>query len=597
MKKIRNVAIIAHVDHGKTTLVDQLLKQAGAFKDHEKTQERALDRHDLEKERGITILAKCTSVQWNDATINIIDTPGHSDFGGEVERILTMVDGVLVLVDAAEGPMPQTKFVLSKALQLGLKPLVIINKVDRPDARIEEVIEEIYNLFINLDANNDQINFPLYYASGRNGWAVKDLSDARSNLHCLFEGILEHISSPKIIEQDSFSFLITLLESDAYLGKLVIGKVFSGQIKTNDQLQILSPTGENLGSSRVNKIMAFESLSKKVIDSASAGDIIALAGFQKATVSHTLCSPELKIPLVAPLIDPPTLSMTFSVNTSSFAGLEGSKVTSRMILDRLLKEEESNVSIQVKTLPEADSFQVSARGELQLSILLENMRREGFEISVSKPQVVLKEENGETLEPYEEVLIDVDDEFSGIVIEHLSTRKADLISMQSSGNGRTRLIFEAPSRSLIGYHSQFLTDTRGSGLMNRSFLKYAPFKGSFTKKRNGVLISNDKGVATAYSLVNLEERGILFIKPGTKVYQGMIIGEHNRENDLDVNVIREKHLTNVRASGKDDNIKLTPPRLLNLEEALTYIEDDELVEITPENIRLRKKILSSQQRK
>jgi GTP-binding protein len=595
---IRNIAIIAHVDHGKTTLVDTLLQQSGTFRANQQVAERAMDSNDLERERGITILAKCTSVTWNDTRINIVDTPGHADFGGEVERILSMVDGVLLLVDAAEGPMPQTKFVLSKALKLGLKPIVLINKIDRSDERHEEVLDEIFDLFVSLDANDQQLDFPTLYASGRNGWAVKDLAEERVNLHAVFDLIIEHVPAPKKVLDKPFSMLVTTLESDPYLGRILTGRVETGTIKTNTAIKALSHDGSVVEQARISKILSFRGLERVPVDVAESGDIIAIAGLTKATVADTIATLDVDAPLKAQPIDPPTLSMQFSINDSPLAGREGTKLTSRMLADRLFKEAEGNVAIRITQSAEKDSFEVAGRGELQLGVLIETMRREGFELSISRPRVLFKtDENGQKLEPYEEVVIDVDDEFSGAVVESLSLRKGDMIDMRPSGGGKTRVIFHVPSRGLIGYHGLFLTQTRGTGVMNRLFHAYGPHKGEIEGRRVGVLLSTDAGEAVAYALWNLEERGTMFVNPGDKVYQGMIIGENSRDNDLEVNPLKAKQLTNIRASGKDEAIRLTPPRVMTLEQAISYIQDDERVEVTPKSIRLRKAILCPNERK
>lgn len=595
---IRNIAIIAHVDHGKTTLVDTLLQQSGTFRINQNVAERAMDSNDLERERGITILAKCTSLTWKDKRINIVDTPGHADFGGEVERILSMVDGVLLLVDAAEGPMPQTKFVLSKALKLGLRPIVIINKIDRSDERHEEVLDEIFDLFVNLDANDMQLDFPVVYASGRSGWAVRDLKDERVNLHCLFDLVLEHVPSPEQKLDLPFSMLVTTLESDPYLGRILTGRVESGIAKTNMAIKSLNINGEVIEQGRISKILMFKGLERVAVDSAESGDIIAIAGLVKTTVADTIAAPEVSAPIKAQPIDPPTLSMLFSINDSPIAGREGTKLTSRMVADRLFKEAEGNVAIRITQSAEKDSFDVAGRGELQLGVLIETMRREGFELSISRPRVLFQtDENGQKLEPYEEVVIDVDDEFSGAVVEALSLRKGDMTDMRPSGGGKTRIIFHVPSRGLIGYHGQFLTQTRGTGVMNRLFHAYGPYKGDIEGRREGVLLSTGDGEAVAYALWNLEERGTLFVNPGDKVYQGMIIGENSRDNDLEVNPLKAKQLTNIRASGKDEAIRLTPPRTMTLEQAISYIQDDERVEVTPKSIRLRKAFLCPNERK
>lgn len=594
----RNIAIIAHVDHGKTTLVDALLKQSGTFRENQNVAVRAMDSNDLEKERGITILAKCTSVVWEDTRINIIDTPGHADFGGEVERILSMVDGVVLLVDAAEGPLPQTKFVVGKALQLGLKPIVVVNKIDRPDARIEEVHEEVFDLFIAMEASDEQLDFPTLYASGREGWALKDLNDEKKDLKPLFDLIVNHVPEPKGDKTQPAAMLATLLEIDPYLGRVLTGKIISGTIKQNMPVKVLDLNSNFIEQGRISKVLTFHGLQRIPAEEAYAGDIVAVAGLSKATVAYTICAPEVETALKAIPIDPPTLAMTFSVNNSPLAGTEGDKVTSRQIATRLLAEAEANVAIEVRETEDKDALEVAGRGELQLGVLIETMRREGFELSISRPRVLFQTaENGEKLEPFEEVIVDVDEVYSGAVMEFLSLRKAELQDMRSSGAGKSRLAFIMPSRGLIGLHSEFLTITRGTGLMNRLFHSYMPYKGNLAGRRNGVLISTDAGEAQAYSLFNIEERGILFIPPLAKVYQGMIIGEHSRDNDLEVNPLKAKQLTNIRASGKDEAIRLTPPKILTLEQAIAYIEEDELVEVTPACIRLRKRHLDPNQRK
>ncbi len=599
MTEIRNIAIIAHVDHGKTTLVDNMLKQSGTFRDNQQVAERVMDSNDLERERGITILAKCTSLMWQGARINIVDTPGHADFGGEVERILTMVDGVVLLVDAAEGPMPQTKFVLGKALKLGLRPIVVINKIDRSDARADEVLDEIFELFLALDANDQQLDFPVLYASGRSGWAVKDLDDEKANLNAMFDLILHHVPSPKGDKSAPFSMLITTREYDSYLGRVLTGRVHSGIIKVNAPVKVLNRDGELVESGRISKLLSFRGLERVPVEQAEAGDIIAIAGIEKATVSDTVGTPDLSVPLPAQPIDPPTLAMTFSINDSPLAGREGTKLTSRMLGDRLRREAEGNVAIRITETEDKDAFEVAGRGELQLGVLIETMRREGFELSISRPRVLFKEDPAtkQRLEPIEEVQIDVDDEFVGAVVESMNNRKSDMVDMRPSGGGKTRIIFHAPSRGLIGYHGQFLTETRGTGIMSRVFHSYGPYKGPIEGRRNGVLISNGDGEAVAYALWYLEERGVLFVSPGTQVYQGMIIGENSRDNDLEVNPLKAKQLSNVRASGKDEAIRLTPPRQLTLEQAISYIQDDERVEVTPKNIRLRKAMLCPHERK
>ncbi len=606
---LRNIAIIAHVDHGKTTLVDQLLKQSGTFRQNQAVAERAMDSNDLERERGITILAKCTSVIWEppaggeSVRINIVDTPGHADFGGEVERILSMVDGVVLLVDAAEGPMPQTKFVTSKALGLGLRPIVVVNKIDRTDARPDEVHEEIFDLFASLDANEEQLDFPMLYASGRDGWAVNDLSEPRESLEPLFERIVAHVGVPAVAanatEDKPFIMLATTLQSDQYLGRLLTGRIESGIATANQSVKVLNRKGEEVERFRLSKILSFRGLTKEPVERAQAGDIVAIAGLTKGTVADTICDPSVTEPIPAPGIDPPTISVTFGVNDSPLAGREGDKVQSRVIRNRLAAEAEGNIALQVRDTEDKDSFEVSGRGELQLGVLIETMRREGFELSISRPRVVLKTDadTGEKLEPIEEVVIDVDEEYSGTVIEKLSMRKGDLVDMKTSAGGKSRIVMHCPSRALIGYHGEFLTDTRGTGVLNRLFHGYAPYRGAIEGRRNGVLISTEQGDAVGYALFNLEDRGHLFIPPGVAVYQGMIIGEHSRDNDLDVNPLKGKQLTNVRASGKDEAIKLSPPRALKLEDAIAYIEDDELVEVTPESIRLRKRALLPHERK
>ena len=589
---IRNIAIIAHVDHGKTTLVDGLLRQSGTFRDNQKVADCVMDSNDLERERGITILSKCTAVDWNGTHINIVDTPGHADFGGEVERILSMVDGVVLLVDASEGPMPQTKFVLGKALKIGLKPIVVINKADKQDARPDEVLDEIFVLFVSLDANDAQLDFPVLYASGRNGWAVKELSDEKKDLTPLFELILSYVPEPVCEKDKPFSMLATTLEADKFVGRILTGKIHSGILKVNDAVKVINDSGE-VERTRITKIMAYKGLERVALNEAHAGDIVAVAGIVKGTVADTICAPEVTEAIEAQPIDPPTLAMTFSVNDSPLAGREGDKVTSRMIWDRLQKEAECNIALKISRTETTDAFEVAGRGELQLGVLIETMRREGFELSISRPKVLFhKDESGNLLEPVEEVVIDVDDEFSGTVVEKLSQRKAELMEMIPSQVGnKTRLIFHAPSRGLIGYHSEFLTDTRGTGVMNRIFFAYEPYKGEIESHRNGVLISSENGTAVAYSLWKLQDRGPMFIEHNSPVYVGMIIGEHTKSNDLEVNPTKSKQLTNIRAAGKDEAIDLIPPRKLSLEQALSYIQQDELLEVTPKSLRLRKKIL------
>ena len=596
--KLRNIAIIAHVDHGKTTLVDKLLQQAGSFRDNQRVAERVMDSNDLEKERGITILAKVTSVMWEDTRINIVDTPGHADFGGEVERILSMVDGVIVLVDAAEGPMPQTKFVVGKALKLGLRPIVAINKVDRPDARVTEVVNDVFDLFAALDANDAQLDFPILYGSGKHGWMANSPDGAQDGMRPLFELVLSHVPAPTV-EDGAFRMLGTLLEANPYLGRVITGRVFAGSIKPNQAVKVLDNAGNVIETGRVSKILAFRGIERTPIDIAEAGDIVAIAGLTKFNVADTLCDPVVTEALHAQPIDPPTLSMTFLVNDSPLAGTEGDKVTSRVIRDRLFKEVEGNVALRISESPGTDAYVVSGRGELQLAILIETMRREGFELGVSRPRVVFQtdEATGERLEPIEEVVIDVDEEHSGVVVQKMSERKADMVEMRPSGGGRLRLVFHAPTRGLIGYQGELMTDTKGTAIMNRLFHGYAPWKGEIMGRRNGVLLSTDAGEAVAYAMWNLEDRGPMMIEPGWKVYQGMIIGQHTRDNDLEVNVLKGKKLTNIRAAGKDEAVRLTPPIRMTLEKALAYIEDDELVEVTPKSIRLRKTKLDPNERK
>ncbi len=597
---LRNIAIIAHVDHGKTTLVDELLKQSGAFRENQAVAERAMDSNDLERERGITILAKATSVEWKNTRINIVDTPGHADFGGEVERILSMVDGVVLLVDAAEGPMPQTKFVTSKALALGLRPIVVLNKVDKPDAEPDRALDECFDLFANLGADDDQLDFPSMYASGRSGWADMDLDGPRKDLSALFDLIVKHVPAPRQIDHkdEPFRMLATTLGSDPFIGRILTGRVESGTLKTGETIKALSRDGALVESFRATKILAFRGLSQQPIDVAEAGDIVSLAGMAKATVADSLVAPNVTEALPAQPIDPPTITVTFGINDSPLAGRDGKKVQSRVIRERLMKEAESNVAIRVTDTPGGEAFEVAGRGELQMGVLIENMRREGFELSISRPQVLLREENGTRLEPVEEVTIDVDDEYSGAVIEKITgTRKGELVEMKPAGAGKTRIIAHVPSRGLIGYHGEFLTDTRGTGVLNRVFHDWAPHKGAIPGRRAGVLISMEKGQSVAYALWNLEERGRMFIGAQAEVYQGMIIGEHSRDNDLEVNPLKGKKLTNVRASGSDDAVRLTTPVTLSLEEAIAYIDDDELVEVTPNAIRLRKRYLDPHERK
>jgi len=596
---IRNIAIIAHVDHGKTTLVDAMLRQSGAFRANQQVAERALDSNELERERGITILAKCTSVVWRDVRINIVDTPGHADFGGEVERILNMVDGVLVLVDAAEGPMPQTKFVVGKALRQGLRPIVVINKIDRPDARPHEVHNEVFDLFAALDASEAQLDFPTLFASGRNGWAAADLDGPRQDLAPLFELILAHVPQPRAEPDAPFAMLATTLDYDPYLGRVLTGLIHSGTARINMPVKSLSRDGRVIEQARLTKLQAFRGLDRRPIEEAHAGDIIAVAGLALTTVADTICAPEVAIPLPADPIDPPTLAMTFSVNDGPLTGREGTRVTSRMIGERLFREAEGNVAIRVGESQERDAFEVAGRGELQLGVLIETMRREGFELSISRPRVLFTNDpaTGRRLEPIEEVVVDVDEEFAGIVVDKLARRKAEMQEIRPSGGGKLRLAFLGPTRGLIGYQGEFLADTRGTGVMSRLFHGYTPYKGPIEGRRNGVLISNADGFAVAYALWNLEDRGPMFIEPGTQVYQGMIIGAHTRGNDLDVNPMKGKQLTNIRTTAKDEAVRLTPPQLMSLEQAIAYIADDELVEVTPKSIRLRKRLLDPNERK
>jgi len=594
---LRNIAIIAHVDHGKTTLVDQLFRQSGTFRDNQRVEERAMDSNDLEKERGITILAKCTSVEWNGTRINIVDTPGHADFGGEVERILSMVDGVILLVDSAEGAMPQTKFVTGKALSLGLRPIVVVNKIDRPDERAAEVLDEVFDLFVGLDADDDQLDFPTLYASGRNGYASTDIDARDGTLDPLFETIVNHVPAPNLDQDGPFSFLATLLDRDNFMGRVLTGRVQSGSLKVNDPIHALDADGNVIEAGRASKLLAFRGLDRVPVDEVRAGDIVALAGLEKATVANTIAEPSVTEPIAAQPIDPPTLAMRFSVNDSPLAGREGDKVTSRMIRERLTREAETNVAIRVTEADDKDSFEVAGRGELQLGVLIETMRREGFELGISRPRVLFRGEDGNREEPYETVVIDVDDEFSGTVVEQMQRRKAELTEMRPSGQGKTRITFSAPSRGLIGYHGEFMSDTRGTGIMNRLYEKYGPYKGSIAGRANGVLISNCAGAAAGYALNALEDRGILFIKPQDKIYEGIIIGENAKPDDLEVNPLKSKQLTNFRSTGKDDAIRLTPPTIMSLEQAIAYIDDDEMVEVTPTSIRLRKAILCPHERK
>jgi len=599
MKSIRNVAIIAHVDHGKTTLIDQMLKQSGTFRSNQQVEECVMDSGDLERERGITILAKCTSVTRGDLRINIVDTPGHADFGGEVERVLSMVDGVVLLCDAAEGPLPQTKFVLSKALKLGLRPIVLVNKVDRGDARPDAVHNEIFDLFSALDATEEQLDFPTLYASGRDGWAAESLTAPRENLDPLFDLIVRHVPAPDVDPDAAFAMLASILEYDSFLGRILTGRIYSGSAKVGMPIKAMNLKGEVLEQGRLTKLLSFDGVKRVPVEEAQAGDIVAIAGIEAASVSDTIGGIDLISAVPSTPIDPPTMAVTISVNDAPYAGQEGTKVTSRMIRERLLKEAEGNAAIRVTEADSKDAFEVAGRGELQLGVLIETMRREGFELSVSRPRVIFKIDDitGEKTEPYEEVVIDVDDEHTGVVVDKISQRKGEMVDMRPSGGGKTRIIFHVPARGLIGYQGEFLTDTRGTGIMNRLFHAYGPFKGELPGRRNGALIALDKGEAVAYAIWNLQERGIMFINPGDKVYEGMIVGEHSRDNDLEINVLKAKQLTNIRAAGKDEAIRLVPPLRMTLEQMISYIQDDELVEVTPKSLRLRKTALDSNERK
>ena len=598
--ELRNIAIIAHVDHGKTTLVDELLKQSGSFREGQQVSERAMDSNDIERERGITILAKCTSVEHDGIRINIVDTPGHADFGGEVERILSMVDGVCLLVDAAEGPMPQTKFVLAKALALGLRPIVVLNKVDKADAEPERALNEVFDLFANLGANDEQLDFPHIYASGRNGWADESLDGPRKNLDALFDMVVRHVHAPSQITRvgEPFQMLATTLSADPFIGRILTGRIEAGRLTVGTQLKAMSRTGEKLENFRVTKVLAFRGLNMTAVDEALAGDIVTIAGMTKATVADTLCDNSVDVALPAQPIDPPTITVTFGINDSPLAGKDGNKVQSRVIRERLMREAEVNVAIKIADTPGGDAFEVSGRGELQMGVLIENMRREGFELSISRPRVIFREVDGVRCEPMEEVTIDVDDEYTGPVIEKLTgPRKGDLVEMKPAGAGKTRIIAHVPSRGLIGYHGQFMTDTRGTGVLNRVFHGWTPHKGTIEGRRQGVLVSMETGISVAYAMWKLEDRGHFFIGVQEQIYGGMIIGEHNRDNDLEVNALRGKQLTNVRASGTDEAVRLTTPVKLSLEQSIAYIDDDELVEVTPKNIRMRKRYLDPNDRK
>ncbi len=597
MEQIRNIAIIAHVDHGKTTLIDSIMMQAGIFRDNKLATERVMDSGDLEKERGITILAKPTSVLWNDTRINIIDTPGHADFGGEVERVLSMTDGVILLVDAAEGAMPQTKFVLSKALKQGLKPIVVVNKIDKSDSRADKVIDDVFDLFISLDASDDQLDFPILYASGRDGWCTANLEQKKDNLHDLLDLVISYVEKPSVDNNKPFAMLATLLDSDKYLGRCLVGRVEQGVAKVNDNVKAINLDGDKVESGRLTKLFKYEGTERIAVDEVNAGDIICIAGLAEASVSDTICNELNDSPIQSTPIDPPTMSITITVNDSPISGLEGKKVTSTLIRERLLSEAECNVAISFNENDQKDSFEIGGRGELQLGVLVETMRREGFELTVSRPKVVYKIDDQEKkLEPIEEVIIDVDDDYSSTVIDSMNKRKASMLDM-TNVSGKTRLIFKCPSRSLIGYQSQFLTETRGTGVINRLFDSYKEYRGDIASRRNGVLIANSTGNSVAYAIFNLQDRGIMFIEPQTKVYQGMIVGEHNRPNDLEINILKGKQLTNVRASGTDEAVKLVPPRKMSLEQMMSYINDDEVLEVTPATLRLRKKHLDPHERK
>lgn len=599
MTNIRNIAIIAHVDHGKTTLVDAMLKQTGTFRANQEVAERVMDSNDLEKERGITILAKCTAVQRGDVRINIVDTPGHADFGGEVERVLSMVDGVVLLVDAAEGPMPQTKFVLMKALKLGLRPIVLINKIDRSDARPDEVVNEVFDLFVALEASDAQLDFPVLYASGRAGWCIRNLNDEKENLDPLFETILSYVEAPDVDKEAPFSMLATILDADPYLGRILTGRVYSGVARVGLPIKAVNLKGEVVEQGRLTKLLSYQGIKRVPVTEAEAGDIICIAGLEKSSVSDTIGELVISTPISSTPVDPPTMAITIAVNDSPLAGKEGTKVTSRMIATRLFAEAETNVAISVKETAGKDAFEVGGRGELQLGVLIETMRREGFELSVSRPRVLLREDpdTGEKMEPIEEVLVDVDEEFTGVVVDKVSQRKGEMTDMRPSGGGKTRITFHVPARGLIGYQSEFMTDTRGTGIMNRLFHGYAAYKGEIPGRRNGALISTDAGEAVAYAIWNLQDRGIMFVVPQQKVYAGMIVGEHSRDNDLEINVLKGKQLTNIRTTSKDEAVRLVPPVIMTLEQMMSYIEEDELVEVTPKSLRLRKRYLDANERK
>ena len=597
-KNLRNIAIIAHVDHGKTTLIDTMMKQSGVFRENQSVEERLMDSGDLEKERGITILAKPTSIDWKETTLNIIDTPGHADFGGEVERVLGMADGVILLVDASEGPMPQTKFVLGKALKQDLRPIVVVNKVDKQDRRVNEVVDEVFDLFVALEANEEQLDFPILYSSGRDGWCVKDLKNSKDNLEPLLDLIIDYVPTPNVDKNKPFAMLASLLDFDPYLGRCLIGKVMQGSVKVNENVKVLNLENLKVENGRLTKLLRFQGTKKIPIEEVFAGDIICIAGLNKASVSDTICNETINDALLSTPIDPPSMAITITVNDSEFAGTEGKKVTSTLIRSRLLAEAETNVAVTFSENETKDAFEIGGRGELQLGVLIETMRREGYEVNISRPRVLFKKnDDGSKMEPFEEVTIDVDDDYSSAVIDSMNQRKSELKEMKSGGKGKTRLIFRAPSRGLIGYQNQFLTETKGTGVLNRVFDAYDIFKGEIKGRRNGVLIATDKGEAVAFALFNLQSRGSMFVEPKTKVYKGMIVGEHNRDNDLEVNVLKGKKLTNVRASGTDQAVILTPPRKMTLEQMMAYMADDELLEVTPKSLRLRKKILVSHLRK
>lgn len=595
MQNIRNIAVIAHVDHGKTTLVDGLLKQSGTFYEHEVLDERIMDSNDLERERGITILSKNTAINYKNTKINIIDTPGHADFGGEVERVLKMVDGVLLLVDAQEGVMPQTKFVVKKALGFGIRPIVVVNKIDKSAANPDKAVDEVFDLFVSMGATDEQLDFPVVYAAARDGYAIKNLNDERKNLEPLFEAILENVPVPSGDDNNPIQAQVFTLDYDNYVGKIGIARIFNGVISKGQNVMLAKSNGEK-ESGRITKLIGFLGLARTEINSANTGDIIAIAGFSAIDVGDSIVDLNNPMPLDPMHLEEPTMSVYFAVNNSPLAGLEGKHVTANKIKDRLLKEMQTNIAMRMEEVGEG-KFKVSGRGELQITILAENLRREGFEFSISRPEVIVKEENGKRMEPFEHLVIDVPQDFSGIVIEKLGKRKAEMKAMNPMSDGYSRLEFEIPARGLIGYRSEFLTDTKGEGIMNHSFLDFREFSGSVEHRSNGALISMEAGETTGFSLFNLQDRGTLFITPQTKVYVGMVIGEHSRDNDLDVNPIKAKHLTNMRASGSDDAIKLVPPRELTLERALEWIEDDEILEVTPINIRIRKKLLDPNQRK